>query len=321
MEPYSLIKTLGDITQVEPAVIVKNLSCMIYGSNMIGFAGGSLATTYRLCCAVFDEEGSQLPEDITMNDVEYTEIRQHLIDRKLPWAHDRIQQSYRETLQHAQAAKYLIEKICIEKDFSENTIKETHGILTNKIDIDQNTPWPSYSGTYRNWDGRSNSHIFTDVAQIPNAIHNMVNALMAEISLAVAPYDGIAIGQLSKPEVWARVSFASKYCHRFVNIHPFADGNGRMCRLLLNALLLRVGVCPAVIGVHDRDRKVYLRIAVNGSQNDLQNQGEAVPEPHLELAAFVLAHVQPGLWSTKDLNTYLSPFLQVTGRDNAMLPQ
>jgi len=30
---------------------------------------------------------------------------------------------------------------------------------------------------------------------------------------------------------------ASKYCHKFVNIHPFLDGDGRMCRLIMNGLL------------------------------------------------------------------------------------
>ena len=34
------------------------------------------------------------------------------------------------------------------------------------------------------------------------------------------------------------VAFSAKYCHDFVNIHPFLDGNGRTCRLILNAMLL-----------------------------------------------------------------------------------
>ncbi len=35
----------------------------------------------------------------------------------------------------------------------------------------------------------------------------------------------------------------AKACDRFVNIHPFLDGNGRACRLILNVILLKyVGV-------------------------------------------------------------------------------
>jgi Fic family protein len=28
------------------------------------------------------------------------------------------------------------------------------------------------------------------------------------------------------------VAFSAKYCHNFVNIHPFLDDNGRTCRLI-----------------------------------------------------------------------------------------
>jgi len=52
------------------------------------------------------------------------------------------------------------------------------------------------------------------------------------------------------------VALAAKYCHMFVNIiHPFVNGNGRMCRLILNALLLKSmgGSLPA-FGQDNGDR-------------------------------------------------------------------
>jgi Fic family protein len=33
------------------------------------------------------------------------------------------------------------------------------------------------------------------------------------------------------------IELASKYCNFLICIHPFEDGNGRMCRLLMNAIL------------------------------------------------------------------------------------
>ncbi|OJJ78134.1 hypothetical protein ASPBRDRAFT_113009, partial [Aspergillus brasiliensis CBS 101740] len=36
-------------------------------------------------------------------------------------------------------------------------------------------------------------------------------------------------------------TLAAKYSNDFVMIHPFADGNGRMCRLIINAILLKYG--------------------------------------------------------------------------------
>ena len=54
----------------------------------------------------------------------------------------------------------------------------------------------------------------------------------------------------------AKTLTAAAYFHaKFENIHPFADGNGRAGRLLMNYFLLLSGHPPIII--HEEDRKAY----------------------------------------------------------------
>ncbi|KAF9775324.1 hypothetical protein IL306_006574 [Fusarium sp. DS 682] len=290
MQPDSLKKTLDALNETDRVKIIEELSLMIYGSNMIEYAGGSLETTLQLCRTVFEEEESQPPEDVTERNTEYEDIRQHLQSRNLSTTHERVLQSYREIVQHAQAAKLMIESVCIDKgkDLSEAIIKEAHAILTYKIDINPHTPWIYYSGVYRTWNVRCGGHIFMDENRVPAAMRDMIEAFVSDTRL---------VDKLSADEEGFRfrISFASKYCHRFVNIHPFADGNGRMCRLILNTLLIRWGIGPVAIGVNQDDRREYLRITVDASKLDnSQSQEEVVLENYGELAEFVQRHVRDG---------------------------
>lgn len=53
------------------------------------------------------------------------------------------------------------------------------------------------------------------------------------------------------------VEKAAIFHHRFVAIHPFDDGNGRMARLLMNLILMKAGYPPCIIKtIH---RKAYLK--------------------------------------------------------------
>jgi len=62
-------------------------------------------------------------------------------------------------------------------------------------------------------------------------------------------------GQMDELFAWAAserdkyhpVQFAAQLHKRFVFIHPFIDGNGRLARLLMNTALIQDGYLPAVI--------------------------------------------------------------------------
>lgn len=58
---------------------------------------------------------------------------------------------------------------------------------------------------------------------------------------------------------------ASGFHTRFINIHPFGDGNGRMARILTNLILMACGYVPAII---KQDRRESYYTAINTSSLD-----------------------------------------------------
>ena len=77
-----------------------------------------------------------------------------------------------------------------------------------------------------------------------------------------------------------RLIVASYLHHRFVEIHPFADGNGRVARLLTNLFLMKYGYPPIVLKKEYRKKYYsYLAKADLGNLGPLANFiGKAVDE-------------------------------------------
>ena len=78
--------------------------------------------------------------------------------------------------------------------------------------------------------------------------------------------------------------------HRFECIHPFIDGNGRVGRLALNLVLVRLGYPPVVIFKKQRD--AYLRALQRSDEGDHGALGEIIARAMLDnLNRFVVPNV------------------------------
>ncbi|KAM0187537.1 hypothetical protein ACHAPI_011074 [Fusarium lateritium] len=273
---------------------------MVYGSNMIESAGGNLDVTLKLCQDVFEGKlvEGKFVEDAHFNerDAIYQALESELIKNHTD-VHDAVLRSRREIVQHATAAQYMITQVAIlGKHLSEEIILETHRLLTYKIDTEDGTPWSEYSGKYRNYGVSAGLTPFMHERKVPNAMKDMIRTFESDIQAAA-----------DKGEI-DPIALATKFCTIFVNIHPFGDGNGRVCRLILNSILFKYSGCLVSIGMDADDRNEYLNIAAEASmmelsKNDMDDDipDEFKPKNYKKLASFTLKHAWKGMHKVRQL--------------------
>jgi len=82
---------------------------MVHGSNSIEKAGTDLSITMKLCMAIFCGDG--IPDETT--DEEFFALKQFLMHKSLPANTAAVLRSRREVIQHAKAASYIINQLCL----------------------------------------------------------------------------------------------------------------------------------------------------------------------------------------------------------------
>lgn len=126
-----------------------------------------------------------------------------------------------EAKNHQAALQYLFRHIAKKEKVDESMALKLHGILMNGVRSD--------AGSYRNHGVR-----ITGV-NLPTANYASISKLMPEVTALITKKteDIIALSAIVHS--------------RFEQIHPFSDGNGRVGRLLMNAMLLGANFAPAII--------------------------------------------------------------------------
>ncbi|RTE80421.1 hypothetical protein BHE90_005045 [Fusarium euwallaceae] len=229
----------------------------IYGSNRIEHAGLGQEATFYLCRRMLAQDPVPTFDGRASDGDSMEEL--FAVDeslRKLP--EKRLLRQGREVVQHLQAFEYLNHRFVVDgEDLTEDLIKETHAILCNGVSIiDEELPEvPSekYAGRYRNVAVGAGSTMFIMPKYVPQRMKELCSNVKEEIQTIetrgyVDPF-----------------SLSAKYSLQFVDIHPFQDGNGRMCRLILNVILRRYLGIVVAIGETDGDLAMEFSIVKDSS--------------------------------------------------------
>lgn len=140
-----------------------------------------------------------------------------------------------EARNHAEALEFikdLAKKRKGHQFITEDDIKAIHKIILTGID-------ENWAGTYRQTEVfiKGSNAEFPSHKEVPSLMKNFVTWMQGQ--------------QKSHP-----VRIAADAHFRFVNIHPFVDGNGRTTRLLMNLILILNGYPMAII--RNEERSNYL---------------------------------------------------------------
>jgi len=152
-----------------------------------------------------------------------------------------------EAKNHQLTLKYLFDNIDYNFKITEVFILKLHEILMKGIFED--------AGGYRNHAVRILG------TNVPTANFLKISALMKELILD--------INKKNKDII----SHVSQIHSRFEKIHPFSDGNGRIGRILIHAMLLRKKMAPAVI--KQKRKGLYYRYLRN---SQLKNEYKQLEE-------------------------------------------
>ena len=145
--------------------------------------------------------------------------------------------SITETLEaknHPEAIKFVERLVDAKSELTEEVILQLHKLIMSNITED--------AGHYR-----------TTGVKITGA------TFMPPPSSEVKPrIDELLKWMRENPDELTPIELATVFHHRFVQIHPFSEGNGRTARLSMNALLMKAGY-PFIATVPKLDRLKYLK--------------------------------------------------------------
>lgn len=163
---------------------------------------------------------------------------------------------------HLNAVQWLFDAITREQPLSTSFVKQLHQLMTRKqshaAGVDQfgravrvellHGQYKQHPNNPTKTDGRV--HEYCPPEHVASEMEHLVELSGRHLRDGVPP---------DVASAWLH--------HRFVQIHPFQDGNGRVARALASLVLIKAGMFPLVVTDRDRDR--YMRALSAADSGDM----------------------------------------------------
>ena len=166
---------------------------------------------------------------------------------------------------HDEAVKWLEEIIKQERPLTENFIRELHKvILKEPYEVDAITP-----------DGKPTKKLIRvgDYKQTPNHVRTKTGEIFrfaepeetSAMMTDLMDFYRVHSASTETNFVW----LASVFHYKFIRIHPFDDGNGRMARILMNFILMQHSYPPVIIKSNQKEE--YITALQKADVGDLES--------------------------------------------------
>lgn len=184
---------------------------------------------------------------------------------------------HQEVVGHARAIDLLQELLEQHRTVTEDGLFALHKAVQVEKVVDIYAPIGAWKNEIngRNFVNPDTGRMMYRPYAAPKAVPQLMAEWLAKLNRFI---EGPPLDLEKAPAVYAELHVD------FVTIHPFADGNGRLARLLSNLPLLRSGLPPIVIP--REQRKAYLDILLSVQQAFNQQDVPYYQLPNTDIADF-----------------------------------
>ena len=166
-------------------------------------------------------------------------------------AHGKPLRDHLDVQGHDDAARAIEDAVANAQDLNQVFIRNVHRVLLKEpYDVDAITPdrrrvkRTIAIGRYKTLPNNvetstGETYYFTPPEHVPQEMTDLIDWYREQESAGTHP-----------------IIIAAAFHYRFVRIHPFDDGNGRMARLLMNMILMKHGYTVAVVPREKRDQYI-----------------------------------------------------------------